>query len=244
MFKIKFDDRQARQLALQVSMAAKALKPAMDAQAPVLGQVAEAIIMESIAAIPHIGEFLAVRTKIDTVYGPGIITLSISGMTEEEAGFPPTSGGAAKGNMNLWNWHEFGPSGDAGAMTSWLKDAGGVRASRKTKAAGTGSKYKGAVKDTIGSLTVQLNTALQAVWGAAGQITAASVYSKATGGKVKIPRKAQAVMRAAGVEGGALAAIGVSKITVSVGGQIKARGASGKFVPMKSTGIPTTIRTK
>jgi hypothetical protein len=237
--KVVVDSKEAEHLAVAVQHAVLEAEADLQATAPVLAAVAEQIIMHSIASIPKIGPFMAARTSIDTTFTPGNIVLTISGMTEEEAGIE----GVAKPENNLWDWHEYGASSDAGGLTTYEKDVGGVKAQRKSKAAGVGSKYKGVVKDTVSGLTFQLQEALQAVWTTAGVVSVDRALSKATRGKVKIPTSARAAFKRAGFSPSSLASIGVQRIEVSAGGQIKAIGSSG-YIPMKSRGMPTTIRTR
>jgi hypothetical protein len=238
--------KEIQAVMLRMQRAVQEIGPTMDSQAPALAEVIEEAIMQASAGIPGIGEFMASRTKITTAFGPGIITLSIQGMTEEEAGFPHSSG-SVHPDTNLWNWHEFGPSGEySGGAITYEKDTGGVKAQgkskRKVRAAGMGSKYKGAVHDTISGLTTQLEKALQALWSASAYGVAASKLSRATGGKIKIPRGMRATMKAAGHDESSLAALGVGSVKLTSTGQIIAFGSTGKRMPMKAFGIPTKVQ--
>lgn len=245
MFDLKFDSEEAEKISLSITSASREISSRMNEQGPALAEVAEAFIRHSISAIPDIGEFMAARTAVDKTYAPGVVTLTIRGMTEGEAGFPGVSGGTPSSEMNLWNRIEFGSSDDGGGDTTYVKDVGGVTASRKSRAAGVGSKRQGAIADTISSIITQLNAALSAAWGTAGAMTAASVVSKATRGKgIRVPKTAMAAMSAAGLDRDSLIALGVTGVNVTSSGQIIAKGAGGRFISMKSRGIPTTIRTR
>ena len=246
--RIKIDDKQARETIFTISAGSKAMAQAFEANRPAIAAVASTHIRGVIADIDTIGPFLAPRTKIEVKHTGNTIILSVSGMNEQEAGFPPVSGGEPSGEMNLWAWHEYGPSNPEGGETTYTKDVGGVKVTRSSKNAGAGSIYRGAVREVIGSLTTQLNIALRGVSAHAANNIAATVVETATRGKVKVPRSARAAMSAAGITGAYLAALGATKVGVTTSGQIyvigvDAMGGTG-FLSSKSLGIPTTIRTR
>lgn len=251
MINIRADATEFNEVLATLEAGIGSVPAAVEAQAGQIALVAEGVVAQAIENIPGIGRFLAVRTKIETAISGGIITLTIKGMSEGEAGFPPVSGGTVTSEMNLWAWHEFGPSSDAQAeqMGTFVfqKDSGGVTVVRKSRAAGAGSKYQGIVRQTISGLSTQLNVALQAVGGIVLASTMDTVVKTATKGRVRIARSARQALKSAGVNESYLASLGAVRVDVTSSGQINVllRTEGGyQFARSSSLGIPTTIRTR
>lgn len=246
--KIKIDDSEARTVAVAIQAATKRMAPAVRANAVGIAQLAEAAILDQIGEIPGIGHFLLPRTKISTTINGDVIVLAISGMSEGEAGFPPVSGGKPTAEMNLWAWHEYGPSNDGGDLASYQKDVGGITVQASRRSATAPSPYRGIVGKTVRSLTVQLNAAIQGIAGLSAYNTAASSIQTATKGKVTIAAGARSTLKAAGITPSFLAGMGATKVGVTKTGRIYVLGRSASggstFLPQTQFGIPTTIRTR
>lgn len=212
----------------------------MEGNQTAIGEAIRGAVLKEIEEIPGIGHFLAPRTHVDISFVGDNILLTVSGMTEGEAGFPGVSGGEPKAEHNLWDFHESGQYKIEGGKTVYVKDAGGVIAHTSSSNAGAGSPYRGAVRDVIANLQVTLGTSIQAIVGQAAGNAVESGFDIATGGKVKISAAAKG---AVGGAANAMAAAGVLKVTVTKKGQILVLGQGGRFMSPKVFGIPTKITT-
>lgn len=254
MFKINVDTKKAGQILVRLAAESRAMARDLESYAPEIADVAAEFILGEIrTGLPEgIGDFMADRTKIDIAHSGHTITLTISGMSEGEAGHPPSRHGVPKVKnpaTNLWMTHEFGiPSGGGGGGSLWTytKDVGGVKSTRSGVAGyGRGSPYVGAIAKLATSITEQLNVVLRPIGAIAGNNVIADVIESATQGKVIIERSAMAALRRAGVSAAALAAMGVVKVSVTSRGQINLLGTTGggrRHFISGGGGVPTTIK--
>lgn len=255
MFKITVQSKKTDAIILKLAATSNRLAADLQNYAPEIAEVAgELIIAEIREKLPEgIGDFMANRTKVEATYSGTSILLTISGMTEGEAGHPASRSGVprAKDGANLWLTHEFGRP-TSGTLGNYQKDVGGVTSIRSTRSLGSGkygrgSPYVGAIRNMIPSITAQLNIALRPVGAIAANNVLADYIETGTRGRVKIDRSARAALNRAGIGFEALAAIGVVRVSVSSTGQINLLGSTGgsrrHFISGKGLGVPTTIRT-
>lgn len=223
---------------------------ALRAASPALAEAASRAILQAINDVPIIGPFMAPRTKVETTISGGLITLSVRGMSEGEAGHPPRSDGTvpivSNDSVNLWNVHEYGRQGDGQSGTQqYVKDSGGVSVVRTATAPGSQGEYTGVVGHTINSLTAQLSTILSAVGAIAASNAAGIIIETASRGKIQVDKRAESALRRAGVDRSALASLGVVKVSVTQSGQINLLGmtqtGATTFISGKSFRVPTTI---
>jgi hypothetical protein len=244
--RITVDITEAKRVVAAVDYTSKAFKGFMASQKPAIATAIEEMVLSEIEDIPGIGHFMRPRTRVASQIGPESIVITISGMTEAEAGYPPVSGGKPKANHNLWNFHEFGQSGASGEMQSFLKDPGGIRTQARSRAAGAPSGYQGAVARRIMSMTAQLDLAITSIVQASGQNFVDTSLRTATRGRVFISRKARPALAAGGVTGNMLINMNAVHVGVHKTGTIfvvgKTEGGGHSFLPLKASGIPTTIR--
>lgn len=245
-YKINVKAEAGEQLITVIKGSNRKVKDAIATYGVAMAEAVSSEIIQSIAQIPTIGPFLAVRTRVETIISGGTITLLVQGMSEGEAGNPPVSGGEPSDETNLWLAHEFGkPSDGHTTKTSFHKDVGGVTATREGVSHGAGSPYVGVIRNKISTITVQLEGICAAIAGIAASNIAADIVHEATGGKVKVDRSAQASLKRAGISASLLATLGVNKVSVSPSGQINLIGSNAKgghfFISGKNAGIPTTI---
>jgi hypothetical protein len=245
---VTIDDEDARRLHIGLSRGFREAEAMMESNKAAIADAASNLIFAEIREIDKIGDFMAARTKIDVSYTGDAIILSVSGMTEEEAGRPSKSGGDGDGkDYNLWEWLENGAGKGEGSKTTYEKDVGGVKATRKKTAMGAPGKYKGAVADALQSVTFQLADALEGVAVESVTNSLSSSIERATRGKVKITGGAGEALRSAGITQEMLAAKAVMRVSVTKTGQIivlgKNAGGTTGFLSPSALGIPTTIRT-
>lgn len=246
-FKIKVESEELDKLLVQISSDLTRVESKMAEYAPSLAAAAEQAIFAEIASLGRFGEFMADRTKITPTFGAGTIILSITGMSEGEAGFPERSGGPTTSEMNLWLKHEYGSfSNDSEAEQTYVKNNGtGVVAIRKSRSAAVGSPYRGLMTETISAMTVQLNLALNAVAGVQAYTIAGNIVETASRGKVKVGKGVRALMQGAGVSMQDLQAANIVNIGIKSGGQVFAVAKDGTGHTWKSPsslGLPTTVK--
>lgn len=246
-FKIKIESKDADEMLVKIASDLTRVQSKMDEFAPSLAAAAEQAIFAEIASLGRFGEFMVDRTKITPSFGAGTIILSITGMSEGEAGFPERSGGPTTADMNLWMKHEYGSfSNDSEAEQTYMKNRGaGVIAIRKSRSAAVGSPYQGLMTETISAMTVQLNLALNAVAGIQAYGIAGNIIETASRGKVKVGKGVRALMQGAGVSMSDLQSANIVNIGIKSGGQVFAVAKDGSGHTWKSPsslGLPTTVK--
>lgn len=248
MFKLKVDDNEARQILAEIHATTKAHRQQIEEEGYALGMAARNFILNSIRNElgDGIGPFMADRTKIEiSVAGPSI-SLTISGMSEGEAGHPKRRDGTvpqvSSPDVNLWMVHEYGRHRDevSGEVT-YRKDVGGKTVQRHGTAITAGSPYIGSIRSLVNGLSVQLNTFLVGLASVSASTKTAVSIEKATRRKVSVDKSARAALRRAKVNVTALAKMKVTGVEVTPRGQILVRGEGGRFVSNKALGIPTSI---
>jgi hypothetical protein len=242
-------DKEAGQFMTRLVAGSKKAERQVEAYGYELAEAASQLILSRIESLPTIGRFMAPRTLITADVVGGSIVLTISGMTEGEAGHPGTQsrGGAppevSSPEKNLWLTHEFGiPSDGSSELQSYVKDYGGVRATRRGRAYGRGSPYVGMIRQLVRSLATELNALLAPIGAIAATNVAADLLADASNNAIVIERTAASAMKATGVSMEALASLGVTRVSTTSRGQINLQGAGGRFVSGRSARVPTSIR--
>lgn len=247
-FNITIETEEFEDMLVHITTGMQKSQYLMDQYGPSIAQAAEQAILAEISSLGRFGVFMADRTKITPTYMSGAVVLSITGMSEGEAGFPERSGGPTTAQMNLWMKHEYGSfTSDSESEQTYMKNRGaGVIAIRKSRSASVGSPYRGLMGETISAMTVQLDLALNAIAGMSAYSIAGGIVESATKGKVKIGRGVRSLMKGAGVTMADLQAANIVSIGIKGGGQVYAvakDGAGHTWKSPSSLGLPTTIRT-